>query len=193
MSKFLKFSVLLIVYLGLQACTSAHLKPVANPQQTMKPQPGKAMVVFMRPSMFGGAIQSTVYDGQNYVSTVSAGTRVAYQADPGEHMFMVIGESADFMAATLNPNKTYYAVVSPRMGFWKARFSFKPVRKSESNEQLGEWLNSTELMEPNAEGIQWAKDNQADINSKWDTYLTEWKAKDKAAQTEQTLFPEDGR
>jgi hypothetical protein len=193
MSKCLKLCVLLITILAVQACTSAHLRPVANPQQAMKPQPGKALVVFMRPSSFGGAIQSTVYDGEKYISTVSAATRVAYQAQPGEHMFMVIGESADFLKATLSSDKTYYALVSPRMGLWKARFSFQPVRKSESMEQLNEWLNDTTLMEPNAEGLQWARENQYDITNKRNKYLSEWQNKDSAARDAQTLFAEDGR
>ena len=193
MSKFIKLSVWLIIYFSLQACTSAHLRPVANPTEAMKPQSGKAMVVFMRPSNFGGAIQSTIYDGKKYISTVSAGTRAAYQADPGEHMFMVIGESADFMKATLDVGKTYYAIVAARFGVWKARFSFKPVRRTESKEQIDGWLGSTKLMEANEEGLQWAKQQESDIADKWLSYVDKWKAKDQAARDAQTLFAGDGR
>ena len=193
MNKFIKLGIFTLAVLVMQACTSAHLKPVANPSQMMKPQSGKALVIFMRPSSFGGAIQSTVFDGETYISTVSANTRVAYQAEPGEHMFMVIGESADFMKATLNSNKTYYALVAPRVGFWKARFSLKPIRKDHDPAELTDWLESTTLMEPNAEGFAWAKENAADISNKRDEYLPQWKSKSAAAQNEQTLLPEDGR
>jgi hypothetical protein len=85
-----------------------------------------ALVFFTRPSSYGGAIQATIYDGDTYIGTVSGGTHVAYQATPGTHLFMVVGESADFMSAELLPGKTYYAGVHARMGVWKARFSFVP-------------------------------------------------------------------
>jgi len=188
----LKFALIALVLIGLQACTSAHLKPVADQKAAMKPQPGKSLVVFMRPSMFGGAIQSTVFDGEKYLTTVSAGTRFAYQATPGEHMFMVIGESADFMKASLVANKTYYAIVEPRFGVWKARFSFIPVRKDKPFSEIKSWLDSTQLMEPNEQGFQWAKENTADIRAKHLEYIAKWKAKDKSAQAEQTLNAGDG-
>lgn len=193
MKNLIKLGILTLAVLVMQACTSAHLKPVANPAQKMKPEQGKALVVFMRPSSFGGAIQSTVYDGETYISTVSANSRVAYQATPGEHMFMVVGESADFMKATLNANKTYYALVSPRVGFWKARFSLKPIRKNHDPAELADWLESTTLMEPNAEGFAWAKSNAGDISNKKNEYLPQWKNKSAEAQNEQTLNPDDGR
>jgi hypothetical protein len=193
MTRSLKLTFLAAVLILMQACTSAHLKPVADPAKAMKPEAGKALVVFIRDSAFGGAIQSTVYDGEQYISTVSSGTRVAYQASPGEHMFMVIGESADFMKANLLAGKTYYATVDPRMGVWKARFSFIPIRKDTPFSDIQNMLDSTDLMEPNAEGFQWAKENAADIRAKRLEYLAKWNAKAKTAQAEQTLNPDDGR
>ena len=98
----------------------------------MKPEPGKALVVFMRPSGLGFAVQSSVFDVKDnqpsLVGIVAAKAKVAYQAPPGVHLFMVIGESADYMEAELLPDLTYYAQVSPRMGMWKARFSVEPVK-----------------------------------------------------------------
>ena len=193
MTRSLKLAFVAAILILLQACTSAHLKPVADPAKAMKPQSGKALVVFIRDSAFGGAIQSSVFDGETYISTVSSGTRVAYQATPGEHMFMVIGESADFMKANLLAGKTYYATVDPRMGVWKARFSFIPIRKGKPFSEIQSMLDSTDLMEPNAEGFQWAKDNAADIRAKRLEYLAKWKAKAASAQAQQTLNPEDGR
>ena len=59
--------------------------------------PGKALVVFMRPSRYGGAIQSTVYDvGQpadTFLGIVSGKTKLAYAAEPGKHLFMVVGDT----------------------------------------------------------------------------------------------------
>ena len=188
-----KLGIISLFIILLQACTSAHLMPVKNPAQAMKPQPGKSLVVFMRTSFFGGGIQSTVYNGTDYIATVSAGTRIAYQAEPGEHMFMVIGESADFMKANLTAGKTYYAVVRVRPGLWKARFSFAPVKNDVTRDGLNSMIESTDLMEPNQEGLIWAKGHEQNIKAKYNKYLSDWQAKDEAARTAQTLKPEDGR
>jgi hypothetical protein len=84
------------------------------------PEPGKALLVFMRPSGVGSGIQSTVYevsgDEVRIIGIVSAKTKIAYQAEPGKQLFMTVGESADFMSAELQPGRTYYASVAPRMG-----------------------------------------------------------------------------
>ena len=96
---------------------------------------GESMVVFMRPSGFGGAIAASVFDvsgpDNKFVGIVNAGTKVAYPVAPGQYTFMVVSESADFLQATVASGNTYYALVTPRVGVWKARFSFRPVRRLE--------------------------------------------------------------
>ena len=61
------------------------------------------MIVFLRPSTLGFAVQSSVFnateDTPDLVGIVAAKAKVAYQLDPGDYLFMVIGESADFMTA----------------------------------------------------------------------------------------------
>ncbi|MEN8133883.1 MAG: hypothetical protein ABFS45_27745 [Pseudomonadota bacterium] len=129
----------------------------------------------------------------DYIGTIPANTKMAYQTEPGEHMFMVIGESADFMKANLAPDMTYYARVAARMGVWKARFSFIPYNGAESEADLQEWLNDTTLVKMNEQGEQWAKENAASIKEKHDDYLPKWLGKDPASQAEQTLLKSSGR
>ena len=80
------------------------------------------------------AIQSTVFDvtddAPRMVGIVSAKTKIAYEVAPGEHHFMVVSEAADFMRADLAAGKTYYALVTPRMGVWRARFSLLPPNRN---------------------------------------------------------------
>ena len=114
------FSILFLL-LFLSGCAG----PVANMQMVpferivSAPEKGKSMVVFLRPSGFGFAIQSSVFeitgDTPSLVGIVAARKRVSYQLQPGTHLFMVVGESADFMSAELEANKIYYALVTPRM------------------------------------------------------------------------------
>ncbi|VAW90919.1 hypothetical protein MNBD_GAMMA23-1546 [hydrothermal vent metagenome] len=180
MKSFLKISFVILVYLGLQGCASVspHLSAVPPAQKSVTPAKGKALVIFMRPSNYGGAIQATVYDDTKYIATVSAGTHVAYQAEPGKHTFMVVSEAADFMGADLKAGKTYYALVQARMGLWRARFSLEPVNLNVTTTQIAEWLNDTQRMEPNAGGTQWAAANQGDINEKKTAYMQKWMSKE---------------
>lgn len=172
--------------------TTEHMTAVQG-QTEVKPDPGRSMVVFMRPSSYGGAILATVYDDMDYIGTIPANTKFSYQTEPGEHMFMVIGESADFMKADLAPDKTYYARVAARMGVWKARFSFIPYNGSEPESELQEWINDTILNKVNEKGGQWASEHAASIKEKHDEYLPKWQQKDFASQAKQTLLRSSGR
>lgn len=179
--------------LGLfSACASMspHMTIVQD-QAELKPDSGKALVVFVRPSKYGGAVQATIYDGTQYIGTVSAKTKVAYQAEPGEHMFMVVGESADFMKADLAEGKTYYAKVQARMGVWKARFSLVPENGQTPEKKLQVWLSKSKLTAPNDMGTKWAMENQASIQEKHDKYLPAWN--EKADTSKQILKKESGR
>ena len=175
----------------LNACASTQMTEVTAEQRIAEPAPGKSLIYLIRPSMFGGAIQSTVYDGDEYIGTVSADTHIAYQAEPGAHMFMVIGESADFMQAELLAGRTYSAVVAPRMGIWKARFSFRPNNGEFTDAQIREWLESTREVTVNDEGLRWARDNAASIQQKKAEYLPVWQAKPDAEK--QVLRADSGR
>jgi hypothetical protein len=168
----------LIALLG--ACASAHMTEVPEGQWVTKPTPDKALIYFIRPTSFGGAIQATIFDDDTYIGTVSANTHVAYMAAPGPHMFMIVGENADFMQANLNAGKTYYARVQPRMGVWKARFSLVPQNGQSSAEEIDHWLHSTREVRPNEQGLQWAQENAASIKGKKASYLPKWEEKPEA-------------
>lgn len=187
-----KLVVLFAAMALISSCaTTQHMTEIQG-QVKLKPDPGKSLVVFIRPSSYGGAIMATLYDGIDYIGTIPANAKIAYQTEPGEHMFMVIGESADFMKADLAPDMTYYARVAARMGIWKARFSYIPYNDAESEATLQEWLNDTSLIKVNEKGEQWAKENAASIKEKHDEYLPKWLQKDAASQARQTLSRKSG-
>jgi hypothetical protein len=159
------------------------------------PAPNESVIVFIRPSGVAYAIQSAVYetpDGQpgRLIGIVAAKKKVAYRTTPGDHLFMVIGESADFMVARLAPGRTYYALVTPRMGVWKARFSLEPVHASQFGELSG-WHGGTKWVELDEDSGRWAAENSADIEGKRAKYLQEWLGK--AVLDRPTLAPEDGQ
>jgi hypothetical protein len=172
------------------------MRVVPPDQAVTSPDQGKAMVVFMRPATLGYAIQSSVFevvqDDPKLVGIVAAKKKVAYQVVPGKHLFMVVGESADFMSAELDANKTYYALVTPRMGMWKARFSLKPVSADElQSPKFNQWYEGCEWVEKIPEADTWAADNMPSIKSKQEEYYTKWMNKDSSARPK--LHPGDGR
>ena len=135
----MKSSILLLIAFSvfLTGCASSKMNPVTSGGEIYKPRENQATIVFMRTSFFGGAIQSSVFDvttaENKFVGIVSAFSKVAYKTSPGIHVFMVVGESGDFLRVKFAGGKTYYANVFPRPGFFKARFSLRPVRKHEIN------------------------------------------------------------
>lgn len=189
---------LLLVVGALSGCAGPvkRMEVVSPEMVPSRPESGKSMVVFMRPSGFGFGIQSSVFEVKDkqplLAGIVAAKKKVAYQLDPGEHLFMVIGESADFMSADLEADRTYYALVTPRMGVWKARFSLRPVHADMlGSPEFDEWAKECEWVVNTPESAQWAKDNLPSILSKQEKYYEKWMSKD--ASERPRLLKEDGR
>lgn len=189
-------SLLLLVLSG--CASSPHMKPVPEDQADYILSPDKAQIIFMRPSTFGGAVQSSVFevrtDKDKLVGIVSAQTKVRYIVEPGTHMFMAIGESADFMKANVAAGKTYYALVTPRMGMWKARFSLKPIKMDQlSSEDFKDWNESTSFVQNTDASYRWAAENWQSIQSKKGEYFKEeWSELSETEKQELTLDDQDG-
>lgn len=196
--RFLLYFTVLLLFPFLFSCAGAvkNMRVVSPEQIVTSPEEGRAMIVFMRPHTLGFGIQSSVFEikdeNPSLVGIVAAKTKVSYQLEPGGHLFMVVGESADFMSADLLPNKTYYALVTPRMGVWKARFSLYPVNEEELNSsKFGEWFEACKWVEKSPDSDKWAMDNMNSIKSKHQSYYTKWMDKDPKGRPK--LLPQDGK
>jgi hypothetical protein len=191
-------SVFIFLALLISGCagTVKNMREVPTGTAGSAPEVGKAMVVFMRPSGLGYAIQSSVFEIQDndlvLAGIVAAKAKVAYQLEPGKRLFMVVGESADFMDANVLPNKTYYVLITPRMGVWRARFSLKPIHKNEINTaEFNSWIDGCKWVEKTPESDSWALSNMGSIQSKRAEYYPEWLKKPELERPH--LFQEDGR
>jgi hypothetical protein len=192
----LKF-VFVLAALLLFGCAGSvkNMREIPDERANYAPDPDRALIVFMRPSSFGFAIQSSVFelvdDNPELIGIVAAKKKVAYNLGPGEHLFMVIGESADFMKADIQAGKRYYVLVTPRMGMWKARFSLKPIHKDELDpEKLAEWEKECHWVEKTYESDQWADSNMHSIQSKKVKYMETWRQRPEPERP--TLHAEDG-
>jgi hypothetical protein len=197
-----RVSAVALVFLGfgmfLSGCagTISHMREVPAERLSVAPEQGKSVIVFMRPSGLGFAIQSSVFDIKgnepSLLGIVAAKAKVAYRVDPGKYLFMVVSEAADFMSAEILPNKTYYVLVTPRMGAWKARFSLEPVHQEKLNSaEFGEWFNDCKWVEKTSDSDNWATANMPSIKSKQAEYYQKWISKSEAERP--VLLPGDGK
>jgi hypothetical protein len=103
------------------------------------------------------------------------------------------------MEADINAGKTYYSIVTPRMGVWKARFSLWPIKKSSTaeytldNPEVQGWIKETKLATLSEAAETWFTKNKASIVKKHDKYWPTWLSNTPEETATRTLSPEDGQ
>lgn len=168
MKKFLSI-FLLGIMLVTSGCASKLMNPVNEGYTTV--QDNKANVIFFRSSSFGGAIQAPIAEdasnGVNFVGISSMDTKIQYKVEPGEHTFVVSGESAQIVKGVLAANKNYYVRISPRIGVWKARFHPNVVTPEElAKESVQKEIRNCKLVAPNTLGQDWFAEHRMDLIEK---------------------------
>jgi hypothetical protein len=193
---------ILSITLIFAGCASNPMQVVSNqalPQTTND----KAQVVFVRSSFLGNAINASIYDVTSgepiFIGVIANETKIAYPTNAGKHLFMVVSEAADFLEAEVVAGKSYYSIITPRMGFWKARFSMWPVKNDGStkyntaSKEFQKILISTKLVENSEKSNAWFKKHQQDIRSKYLEYLPVWQQKSAEDLAKRTLLKSDGK
>lgn len=101
-----------------------------------------ALVTFVRPSAFGGAIQFSLWDSENFVGVLSMRSMIQYRATPGEHIFMANSENWSYVKANLEGGKHYFIVASVFPGAWRARVALDAANASDEkyHAQAKKWL-----------------------------------------------------
>lgn len=135
LKRLLLFSCLLTV---LSACAGSSKYMVAK-EPVLKPVEGKALVYIFRPSGFSFRINFQIWDGDRFIGLSQAKSYFQYSADPGKHTFLAIAENKAFIEADLAADKQYYIVTEPRIGVWRPRVGFLPVKRG-----TGEWSKVSE-------------------------------------------------
>jgi hypothetical protein len=186
--------------LFLTGCSSL-MQPVDNQAVQPSTQDG-AQVVFMRSAFTAKAIDASLYDVTDgktqFVGILSNGTKIAYPTAPGHRTFMVVSEAADFLEADLAPGKTYYSMVTPRMGMWKARFSMWPVSRdpkaeySLQSKDFKDWIGDTKLVANSPKSLNWFESNKTSVEAKRVEYWPVWQKKSAADLQLRTLHAADG-
>ncbi len=123
------------------------------------PEQGKALVTFVRPSGFGGAISFGVWDGDTFVGILGPNLCIQYEAGPGEHYFLARAENWACVKADLAANMQYVIKANPVMGMWKARVALSPVNKSDYDKKgelkkVRKWLAKAKPVMPNPQHLE---------------------------------------
>jgi hypothetical protein len=190
---------LVCLLVGGAACVSSGPVPVKHMREVgtanTVPTADDAVIVFLRPTNEAWAVQASVFevdesDHAQLVGILAGMKKLVCRVAPGRHLFMAIGEGADFMTAKLEAGKLYYVLVMPEQGAWKANFSLQPVRAAE-RPQLAERLSKTGWVEATSDSFAWARDNAPDIEAKRFKYYGIWRHKPSFERL--ALFPDDGR
>ncbi|WP_306523530.1 hypothetical protein [Rheinheimera sp.] len=193
--------LILTLMLLLGGCASSSMVKAPNQQLAAVPA-DKAQIVFMRSSIFGAAISAPMFDvtaaEPAFIGILDNSSKLMLEVPAGKHTFMVVSEAADFLEADLVAGKRYYAIVTPRMGAWKARFSIWPVRADNSGEfnkadaKVQKIISNTVLMQNSAKSEAWYQKNKNDVKNKQAEYWPVWQQKPTAELLERTLLPTDG-
>ncbi len=134
-----KLGLMLSVIL-LSGCASSMMKQV---QKMDVVETNKAMVTFLRPTLFGGAIQFGLWDGDQFIGILSANSYIQYFAEPGQHYFLGRAENWSCVKAELEAGKKYYIIGNVFPGIWKARIAFDPIKSGDEPQlQVDGWMNT---------------------------------------------------
>jgi hypothetical protein len=159
-------------------------------------------VVFLRSSMVGKFIKSSIYEingsETKFIGILGNKKKITHKTTPGKHTYMVVSEAADFMEAELSAGKTYYSIVTPRMGAWKARFSLWPIKNDGTAEyQIGskdfeKWMKKAKDYVPGEKDFAWYEKHKDSVEEKKNKYWTVWLEKSAEDLAARTLSPADG-
>ncbi|WP_296687171.1 hypothetical protein [Flavobacterium sp.] len=99
---------------------------LAFSQELKKPAEGKAIVYFIRSNSMGFLINFKYFDGEKYLGKFNYGKYLAYECEPGKHLFWSKSENVDFVEANLDAGKIYIIDSEPQMGAFKAGVKLVP-------------------------------------------------------------------
>jgi hypothetical protein len=120
-------ALLLLPILAACSSASAYMRPSTSGDL---PDDDESRVIFARPDRaMGSAITFDVWDRLKLIGFSEKGSSFEYRCAPGKHLFIAQGENAAAIDADLDPGKTYYVWVTPRMGILYAAVGFTPLTK----------------------------------------------------------------
>jgi hypothetical protein len=148
--------VLSTLLVGCAFTPSQMVRATAAPQLDA----GKALLTFLRPSNYGGAVSFGIWDSEQFLGELKGESSVSCLVSPGEHVFLAKAENWAVTKAQLAAGKRYYLLMRPRMGIMKAGVIMDPVKSGTSDSEIAGWQRESKLYAPDP--------------AKVDAYTKEW-------------------
>lgn len=129
-------SMVVVAVLAATGCASSFMVPT----EAIAPGPDYAVVNFLRPSSYGGAIKFGIWDRDTIIGVLTPKRYIQYKASPGEHIFMARAENWSVVKATVEAGRIYYILAEPRMGAWKARVAMTVLQPDDR--RVDKWMGA---------------------------------------------------
>ena len=117
---------MIVVLAILSGCASVQMQPTAL---VKSPKEKMALVNFVRPAVFfGDGISIDVWDGQNYIGSLAAGSLIQYEVEPGKRLFLANAENWSYTSADLQVGKEYFIKANIFPGVMTGRVALGTVK-----------------------------------------------------------------
>jgi hypothetical protein len=149
-----------------------------NAQGFEPPQPGKAVVYFVRPSKSSMLTSFEYFHNDQYIGIFKGKNYMRYECDPGANLFWVSSENKEFVTADLAEGGTYLIGVEAVMGVAKSRVNVYLITVKDAGEfsDAAALIRSRPPVETPSVVIRDMNIQLADfIRTKLAQYETEWK------------------
>jgi len=158
------FRALFVLAALAAGCEVPYMTPV-QPPQPMAPPPNSGLVVFVRPSSWGGGAYADILDESGkFVGRTSGGAHFATPVPAGQHMFAIWGENTDAVQVDVAPGHIYFVEVGITPGFITAQFHLYAITpKTPTWGNRDEWVRNTKQMRVDPAGQALFAGRDADV------------------------------
>lgn len=153
--------------------------PTIEDVAELTPPPGKAAIVFLRPSRYGRGRPALWTEELELIATMQPRTYAVRFEEPGRHRYMIQGpEGGHFLEADLEPGGIYFAMIYARIGWASARYSLTPIDPDSRDwHRIPEWLGIAKENIWNDRVEAWAARERPRARKVWRAYFPRWIAK----------------
>jgi hypothetical protein len=146
---------LVLCVLAAAGCGVAYMQKV-EPPRPLQPPANTGMVVFVRPSGWGGGAHADIIDEQgHFVGRSSGEAHFAAVVSPGPHMFTIWGENTDAVQVEVAPGHIYFVEVAITPGWMSAQFHLYGITpRTPTWAKRDDWVRNTHQMVADIAGGQ---------------------------------------
>ncbi len=119
-----------------------NLNIMSETNTTLNPDSNNAVITFVRPDTFAGAINYTIWGDENILGNLYPKSFFQIKVPKGKHTFYVKSQTLYALEANVVANKNYVVELALNMGWTKAHARLNPINLNENNEYLN-WILSS--------------------------------------------------